>query len=86
MSARLPVIWPYPPLTPYWERAWVDPGGTVFGPGPYLHVTCHHPGDPQGREYERVLRVYPPDGIEVSGVERDGKGWAWIVTETERGE
>jgi hypothetical protein len=23
---------------PQWERAWVDRGGTIFGPGPYLHV------------------------------------------------
>lgn len=25
-----------------WSRAWVDEGGTIFGPGPYFHVPFAH--------------------------------------------
>jgi hypothetical protein len=38
----------------HWDRARVDPGGTIFGPGPYLKVPVSYGGD------ELVIRVYPP--------------------------
>ena len=39
---------------PCWDEAWVDRGGTVFGPGPYLHVPVDYFG-------ERItIRVYAP--------------------------
>ena len=44
----------------HWDRAWVDPGGTIpFGEGPYLKVpvTRAHGSD------ETVHRVYPPMAI-----------------------
>lgn len=37
-----------------WHRARIDPGGTLFGPGPYLKVPVWI-----GRE-RTVHRVYPP--------------------------
>lgn len=41
--------------TPQWDKAWVDPGGTIFGPGPYLKVPI------VGGEWDgTVQRVYPP--------------------------
>lgn len=51
-----------------WDRAWVDPGGSVFGAGPYLHVpvTC---GDEDGI----VVRVYPPARLRRR-LERAGVG------------
>jgi len=45
------------PITIQWDRAWVDVGGTVFGPGPYLHVPIT--GYWGGTE-ETEHRVYPP--------------------------
>ena len=57
-QTRRPVVWDEKPLVPFFERAWVDPGGTsLFGPGPYLKVPCHHPEDPKGKGYERTVRV-----------------------------
>lgn len=40
---------------PDWERAWVDPGGSIFGPGPYVKVPIVG-GDHDGT----VHRVYAP--------------------------
>jgi hypothetical protein len=43
----------------YWDEAWLDPGGTIFGDGPYVKL----PVDwvIQGDETARVvIRVYPP--------------------------
>lgn len=38
-----------------WENAWVDPGGTIFGEGPYLKVPV------KGGEWDgTVQRVYAP--------------------------
>lgn len=42
----------------YWAEATVDPGGSLFGPGPYLKlpVDQYHAGG-----LDRVvIRVYPP--------------------------
>lgn len=42
---------------PYWDRATVDPGGTIYGPGPYLHL----PYSMDGGEGEWAsARVYSP--------------------------
>jgi hypothetical protein len=38
----------------HWDRARVDPGGTIFGPGPYLKVPV------SWCDEELVIRVYPP--------------------------
>ena len=40
-----------------WHKAWVERGGTIFGPGPYLHV----PVDWEGERI--VIRVYPPERL-----------------------
>lgn len=40
---------------PQWTKAWVDPGGTVWGDGPYLKVPI------AGGQWDgTVQRVYPP--------------------------
>lgn len=46
----------------HWNRATVDSGGTIFGPGPYvkLPITLRH----RGRVVdELVIRVYPPERL-----------------------
>jgi hypothetical protein len=43
---------------PDWDRAWVDPGGTIFGSGPYLHVPIVG-GDADGTQQ----RVYAPERL-----------------------
>jgi len=43
-------------MTLNWDRAYVDPGGTVFGPGPYLRVYVNE--DPS-----MAIRVYPPERL-----------------------
>jgi hypothetical protein len=45
------------PIVIHWDRAWIDPGGTVFGPGPYLHVPIT---SFWGAGEETTHRVYPP--------------------------
>lgn len=48
---RDPVFWG----RPMWSEAWIDRGGTIFGPGPYLHVPI------QGGDFDgTVQRVYAP--------------------------
>lgn len=62
----------------HWEKAWVDPGGTIFGPGPYLKVpiTLHfdppvdlrglHPKLKDFAPYssdEITVRVYAPERL-----------------------
>lgn len=37
-----------------WKRAWVDVGGTIFGPGPYVKVPVRD---------GRVIRVYAPERV-----------------------
>ncbi len=45
---------------PVWERAWIDPGGTIFGVGPYLKVPI------EGGEWDGcVQRVYAPARLRV---------------------
>lgn len=48
--------------TLHWRAAFVDPGGTIFGPGPYvkLPVTMH---EPNSRRDRIVIRVYAPERL-----------------------
>jgi hypothetical protein len=48
------------PIVIHWSRAWVDPGGTIFGDGPYLHVPIEGYWGHSGKAEETVHRVYPP--------------------------
>jgi hypothetical protein len=45
--------------TPRWDKAWVDPGGVLWGPGPYAKVPIDF-GDPN---WNIVVRVYPPERL-----------------------
>lgn len=38
----------------HWSRAWVDPGGSIWGEGPYVKLPVSYCGD------EYVIRVYAP--------------------------
>ena len=40
-----PVEWPIPDRLAFMDRAYPDPGGADFGPGPYLKVPNRQPGD-----------------------------------------
>lgn len=45
----------------YWDRAWLDPGGTIFGPGPYVKLPVDwlvRKGSDETAEV--TIRVYPP--------------------------
>ena len=57
LKANIAVIERDPDAVIYWDRASVDPGGTIFGPGPYLKVPILWPWF---SSYETVRRVYPP--------------------------
>lgn len=46
-------------VTVHWDRAWLDPGGTLFGPGPYAKV----PISLLDFHDEIVVRVYPPAAL-----------------------
>jgi len=53
---------------PNWRKAWVDPGGTIFGPGPYLHVPI------VGGEWDGTARrVYAPARLRRKLARR----WTW---------
>jgi hypothetical protein len=41
----------------HWDRAWLDPGGTVFGDGPYVKLPITNYW---GTGEETVHRVYAP--------------------------
>lgn len=47
----------------HWDRAWVDPGGTIFGNGPYAKVPVTFHDAPPGPENEIVIRVYAPERL-----------------------
>lgn len=57
---------------PLWSKAWVDRGGTIFGPGPYLHVPIRG-GDRDGT----VQRVYAPARLR----RRLARSWGITITE-----
>ncbi len=46
----------------HWDRAWVDPGGTIFGEGPYVKLpvdwAIYGPERPETEEV--TIRVYAP--------------------------
>jgi hypothetical protein len=44
---------------PRWEQAWIDPGGVLWGPGPYAKVPIDF-GHP---DWNTVVRVYPPERL-----------------------
>lgn len=45
----------------HWDLAWVDPGGTVFGDGPYVKLPVDWLVRRGSDETTRVVtRVYPP--------------------------
>jgi hypothetical protein len=58
-------------ITIYWKRAWVDPGGTVFGSGPYLHVPIRGYWGVSSKAEETVHRVYPPARLRRKLVKAD---------------
>ena len=43
---------------PQWDAAWIDPGGTIFGDGPYLKVPIRG-----GRGDGTLQRVYAPERL-----------------------
>lgn len=45
----------------YWDKAWVDPGGTIFGAGPYVKLPVDWLWRDGSKKTVRVtIRVYPP--------------------------
>jgi len=45
----------------HWDQAWVDPGGTIFGLGPYVKLPVDWLIRDGGDETSRVvIRVYAP--------------------------
>lgn len=44
----------------HWGKAWVDPGGTIFGEGPYVKLPVDWLMDDSGRTERVTIRVYPP--------------------------
>lgn len=36
-----------------WDKAYLDPGGTIFGPGPYVKLPCRKRYDHADHEYFR---------------------------------
>jgi hypothetical protein len=64
---RRSVEWPLPGKLFDFGRAYVDAGGSLWGPGPYLKVPNRHPGD----DWEAITRLfclwgYPPDRLRVA--------------------
>ena len=48
----------------YWDEAWVDPGGTVFGAGPYVKLPVDQLFRVGSEETDRVvIRVYAPERL-----------------------
>jgi hypothetical protein len=48
-----------PRLRHHWDRAWVDPGGSIFGLGPYVKL----PVDEGDETTETTIRVYAPERL-----------------------
>lgn len=65
---------------PLWHLAYSDPGGTIFGPGPYLKLPMT--GDDGDLSDQTTHRVRPPGGYENRTVKLE-KGedgwWYWII-------
>jgi hypothetical protein len=60
-----------------WNAAWVDPGGTIWGPGPYLKLPFKWPTGEDGAE-----RIFCPyENAESIKLERRDGIWTWIVVE-----
>lgn len=49
--------------TVHWDRAYVDPGGTIFGPGPYAKVPITLLSESGQPIDEITVRVYPPERL-----------------------
>jgi hypothetical protein len=94
VTADRPVEWPLAYRVPFFEQAYVDPGGTdIWGPGPYLKVPCQDPRDGE-RYIDRVFCPwgYPPQRVRVmrtrmflrivnvSLTQRGSDNWAWVLT------
>lgn len=93
LRLRRRVRWPYRYQVPDWSDAFVDPGGTLWGPGPYLKVAstwAPGAGDPEDSMRQRVFCPlgYPGDRRKVSGrwwrvssvrVARERGRWVWDV-------
>lgn len=63
--------------TPDWGAAWVDPGGTIFGGGPYLKVPI------RGGEWnDTVQRVYAPARLQ----RQLARKWIPPASQSEKGE
>lgn len=63
----------------HWDAAWVDKGGTVFGPGPYVHLPVDMLIREGSAETERVtIRVYAPERLR----KRLAKAWNPEAQET----
>jgi hypothetical protein len=63
---------------PYWDRAYLDPGGTIWGPGPYLKLP-YGDGAPK---WEAVTRVFVPSRLrrcKTWGLVREGNDWYWLT-------
>lgn len=95
MSVRIRrvVRWPYRHQMPDWNDVSVDPGGSMWGPGPYLKVasTWHEgsgPADDQMRQRVYSPLGYPGDRRKIAGrwcrvtsvrVARERGRWTWDV-------
>jgi len=49
--------------TLHWDKAWLDPGGTVFGLGPYVKLPITMNPEWYGCKDEIVIRVYAPERL-----------------------
>lgn len=47
----------------HWDKAWIDPGGAVFGSGPYAKVPITLRWEDGAYMDELVIRVYPPERL-----------------------
>lgn len=75
----------FQPVHDWQSRVRVDPGGTVFGPGPYLRVPMND-GEPEGEVIERVYCPYgyPGDRLWVREVHYRFGHWEPVSGPRER--